>query len=177
MIVPVVIVAGVLAFQAADRSSAQVGRLFDSLSSSTLSAAAETIAGRASVIDADTIEIAGQRIRFNGVDAPESSQYCEDAKGFEYACGRAAAEALDEFLAASRPAKCSFVEWDQYGRFVGNCLRADGRSVAGWLVESGHALDWPRYSLTSASRKTATFAGSRPEAPNAGPCSRPTWFR
>lgn len=29
---------------------------------------------RASVIDGDTIEIAGERIRFNGIDAPESWQ-------------------------------------------------------------------------------------------------------
>ncbi|RWK72961.1 MAG: thermonuclease family protein, partial [Mesorhizobium sp.] len=28
--------------------------------------------GRASVIDGDTVEIAGKRIRFNGIDAPES---------------------------------------------------------------------------------------------------------
>ncbi|WP_394892234.1 thermonuclease family protein [Mesorhizobium sp. AaZ16] len=107
---------------------------------------AETIQGRASVVDGDTIEVAGQRVRFNGIDAPESSQQCEDAQGFRYQCGAAAAEALDEFLAKSRPIRCEFVEWDRYGRYVGNCFRADGESVAAWLVESGHALDWPKYS-------------------------------
>ncbi|MER9615594.1 thermonuclease family protein [Mesorhizobium sp. M0207] len=104
------------------------------------------IAGVASVIDGDTIEIHGQRIRFNGIDAPESRQYCGDAKGVEYPCGRRAANALDTFLAASRPVHCSFVTWDRYGRFVGDCRRADAASVAGWMVEHGQALDWPRYS-------------------------------
>ncbi|WP_246804836.1 thermonuclease family protein [Mesorhizobium mediterraneum] len=102
--------------------------------------------GRASVIDGDTVEIKGKRIRFNGIDAPESRQYCSDAKGFEYPCGRRAAQALDKFLAASRPLRCSFVDRDRYGRLVGNCDRADGRSVQRWLVEQGLALDWPRYS-------------------------------
>ena len=59
---------------------------------------------------------------------------------------RVAARALDEFLAASRPTTCQFVEWDQYGRFVGDCTRADGKSVAVWLVRNGHAMDWPRHS-------------------------------
>jgi endonuclease YncB( thermonuclease family) len=37
-------------------------------------ARADTIAGRASIVDADTIEIAGQRIRILDIDAPESRQ-------------------------------------------------------------------------------------------------------
>ncbi|TKB44326.1 MAG: thermonuclease family protein, partial [Mesorhizobium sp.] len=43
-----------------------------------------SVAGVASVIDGDTIEVHGQHVRFNGIDAPESRQYCDDAKGFEY---------------------------------------------------------------------------------------------
>jgi endonuclease YncB( thermonuclease family) len=155
-----VIIGGIFAYQAVERSGVQVGRMFDSLGSSTLRATARTIQGRASVIDGDTIEVAGQRVRFNGIDAPESLQYCQDAKGFEYTCGRIAARALDQFLASSRPVKCQFVEWDQYDRFVGNCFRADGKSVAGWLVENGHALDWPRYSRLE-------YAGQQAAAKNA----------
>ncbi|MDX8469096.1 hypothetical protein RFM26_25695 [Mesorhizobium sp. VK23B] len=55
----------------------------------------EPITGVASVIDGNTIEVHGQRIRFNGIDAPESKQYYDDAKGFEYPCGRRSAAALD----------------------------------------------------------------------------------
>jgi len=105
-----------------------------------------TLIGRASVIDGDTIEIRGERIRLNGIDAPESAQICNDGGGREYRCGARAANALADFLAASSPTTCEFVEWDQYGRFVGNCSRADGASVQSWLVRNGHAMDWPRYS-------------------------------
>ena len=107
---------------------------------------AAPIVGVASVIDGDTIEVHGQRIRFNGIDAPESRQYCTDAKGFEYPCGRRSAQALDGFLSVSKPVNCAFVTWDRYGRFVADCRRADGASIADWMVAQGQALDWPRYS-------------------------------
>ncbi|RWG08286.1 thermonuclease family protein [Mesorhizobium sp.] len=135
--------AGGLAVQTAMQHS---GTLPDLNLSNLLGPKPQPITGVASVIDGDTIEVHGQRIRFNGIDAPESKQYCDDAKGFEYPCGRRSAEALDSFLAASRPVHCSFVTWDRYHRFVGDCRRADGASVAAWMVEHGQALDWPRYS-------------------------------
>ncbi len=34
------------------------------------------IAGPATVVDGDTIEINGERIRLHGIDAPESDQLC-----------------------------------------------------------------------------------------------------
>lgn len=109
-------------------------------------ALSEPVVGRASVIDADTIEIHGERIRFNGIDAPETWQLCQDRSGKDYRCGQVAATALDDFLSRSRPTRGQFIERDRYGRFVGNCFRADGENVAAWLVRNGHALDWPRYS-------------------------------
>jgi endonuclease YncB( thermonuclease family) len=42
------------------------------------------------------------------------------------------------------------------GRYVGDCFRADGESVAGWLVENGHALDWPKYSGGAYTSQQAT---------------------
>lgn len=103
------------------------------------------IVGRASVIDGDTIEIGGTRIRFDGVDAPERRQTCLDADGAKYRCGHQSAFALDDFLAASRPTTCTpkGKSWD---RMVASCWRADGEDVSAWMVRNGHAIDWPKYS-------------------------------
>lgn len=125
------------------------------------SAGLATIAGVASVIDGDTIEIRGQRIRFNGIDAPESQQLCKNANGADYPCGRRSAAALDGFLAASKPVQCTFVTWDRYHRYIGDCRRADGASVAAWMVEHGQALDWPRYSHGTYAEKQATAEASK----------------
>lgn len=105
-----------------------------------------TLIGRASVVDGDTIQIHGERVRFNGIDAPESAQLCRDDEGKSYRCGSKSAAVLDDLLKASSPTRCEFVERDRYGRFVGNCYRADGASVQELLVRSGWAMDWPRYS-------------------------------
>lgn len=119
--------------------------------------AGQVLKGKASVVDGDTIEIHGERIRFNGVDAPEAAQVCLNGKGKKYRCGAKSADALASYLSKSSPTACEFVERDRYGRFVGNCFRADGASVQEWLVANGHALDWPRYS-------NGTYAGKQKEA-------------
>lgn len=124
-------------------------------------ASPEPIIGVASVVDGDTIEIHGQRIRFSGIDAPESTQICRNGTGKKYRCGQKSAKALDVFLAASQPTRCTFVAWDKYQRFVGNCERADGASVAGWMVANGHALDWPKYSQGAYAAQEAKAKAAR----------------
>ena len=55
--------------------------------------------GQASVIDGDTIEIHGTRVRLWGIDAPESSQLCRGEDSLQYRCGAKAANDLDVFIA------------------------------------------------------------------------------
>jgi len=111
-------------------------------------AAAEDMVGRASVIDGDTIEIHGTRIRLWGIDAPESDQLCRDEDSEKYRCGQKAAAALAAlFDAIPRPVTCTPTNQDQYGRTVAVCsLGSPGPDIGQWLVANGHALDWPQYS-------------------------------
>lgn len=48
--------------------------------------AADLVEGTALVIDGDTIEINDERIRPDGIDAPESAQRCTE-DGHLYPCG------------------------------------------------------------------------------------------
>lgn len=121
---------------------------------------ADDIVGRATVIDGDTIEIGGTRIRFDGIDAPESRQTCQDAGGITYRCGQQSALALDDFLAASRPTACT-PKGKSWGRIVAFCRRADGEDVSAWMVRNGHAVDWPKYSK-------GRYAGEQREAEASG---------
>jgi endonuclease YncB( thermonuclease family) len=105
---------------------------------------ADDFVGQASVVDGDTLEIHGMRIRLWGVDAPESSQLCRGEDSLQYRCGAQAANDLDTFI-ARRPVNCFPLSLDPYGRTVATCF-VGGTDLGEWLVRKGLALDWPQYS-------------------------------
>src|ERR1700738_2644268 len=104
----------------------------------------DDMTGRASVVDGDTLEIHGARIRLWGIDAPESSQLCRGGDSLQYRSGAKAANVLDAFI-ARRPVSCLPISLDQYGRTVATCS-VGGADLGDWLVRTGLALDWPKYS-------------------------------
>ena len=105
---------------------------------STPIAFADDLAGQASVIDGDTLEIHGTRIRLWGIDAPESSQLCRGEDSLQYRCGAKAANELDALI-AQRPVSCIPISLDQYRRTVAPCT-VGGVDLGEWLVRNGLAL-------------------------------------
>lgn len=101
------------------------------------------ISGRVSVVDGDTLEMHGQRIRLWGIDAPEGSQSCE-AAGASYKCGVEAARALDRWL-NGRPVTCTPLDRDRYQRIIARCS-VDRADLGAWLVTEGHAVRYARYA-------------------------------
>jgi endonuclease YncB( thermonuclease family) len=101
------------------------------------------VSGYATVVDGDSLNIAGTSIRLHGVDAPEGRQSCT-RDGARWACGDAAAEAL-EALVAGRTIVCTEKDIDQYGRTVAQCTNGEA-DLGAELVRSGLALAYRQYS-------------------------------
>ena len=101
------------------------------------------IIGQARVIDGDTLEVAGQRIRLHGIDAPESKQLCRK-DGERWRCGKDATSALKAFL-GGRPVNCEELDRDRYSRIIAKCA-VDGADIGEWMVSQGWAVAYYLYS-------------------------------
>ena len=106
---------------------------------------ADDIIGVASVIDGDTIEIHGQRIRLHGIDAPESRQLCVLPTGKKWRCGQAAALALADRIGRAT-IRCEPRDHDRYRRVVAVCFKG-AEDLNSWMVANGWAVAYRKYSL------------------------------
>lgn len=104
------------------------------------------LSGIARVIDGDTIDIRGLRVRLNGIDAPERKQTCETNVGGSYACGVQSTEALIRLLGANE-VQCEKIGTDRNGRVIGRCKTGE-IDIGAWMVEQGWALAYRRYSMS-----------------------------
>lgn len=107
--------------------------------------AQDLIVGVASVIDGDTIEIHGQRVRLFGIDAPESSQLCVRPTGEGWRCGQQASLALADRIGRAT-VSCQLHDLDRYGRVVAVCFKGS-EDLNRWMVANGWAVAFRRYSL------------------------------
>jgi len=111
------------------------------------------IVGVASVVDGDTIEIHGERIRLSGYDTPERGARCGDVNVYQ----RASME-LANFIGSNT------VHCDATGRhedrIVAICA-VNGTDIGDYMVSRGWGRDWPRYSRGRYADEEATARAER----------------
>jgi micrococcal nuclease len=91
--------------------------------------------GNAWVIDGDTIDIAGTRIRLAGIDAPE----------LDHPYGKNAKWTLVN-LCKGQVVRAVFDGELSHDRTVATCYLPDGRDLSAEMVKAGMAIDWPKFS-------------------------------
>lgn len=116
--------------------------------------------GRPRVIDGDTLEIRGERLRLFALDTPEIGQPWWDENGEHQDAGHLAREALLE-LVEGRRLSAKVLREDQYGRSIA-IVKVDGRDIGHKLVSRGLAFASPgsnryRRAQTSAKRRKKGF--------------------
>jgi endonuclease YncB( thermonuclease family) len=105
---------------------------------------AADITGSAKIHDGDQIQIGSQKIRLAGIDAPSVDQLCLNTKGERWTCGVAAREELTHYT-DKKSWSCHVERTDRRGRAVARC-QVDGEDIQKWLVKSGWALSYTRFS-------------------------------
>lgn len=91
------------------------------------------------IVDGDTFDLDGVRIRISGIDAPEAGQKCGN-----WNCGVEATNALFEMLHNSS-VHCETQDEDAYGRTVAVCF-SDESDVGKEMVRRGYAWAFVKYS-------------------------------
>ena len=121
-----------------------------------VASAAFEVEGPARVIDGDTLEVAGERHRLRGIDAPEKGQTCLTVEGGRWCCGLAAAEALARRI-GGRSVSCRSGTRDRYRRRLSVCF-AGRLNLNAWMVRHGWALAYRAYSRDYLAEESAARA-------------------
>jgi endonuclease YncB( thermonuclease family) len=106
------------------------------------------ITGLARIVDGDTLDIGGTRIRMRGIDALEHDQTCSRPGDTSYACGKLARDALVSLIHGAT-VTCVPDGTETYGRIVATCSVPGASSTVDLnsaMVRSGLAFDCPRFS-------------------------------
>lgn len=131
------------------------------------------LVGSVQVIDADTWDVGGERVRLFGIDAPEIAQTCRDARNKSWSCGEWATDQVrDRF--EGHVVTCERLGTDKYQRTIARCFD-DGLDVARDMVSNGLAFAFRRFSSDYVLDEKA--AAIRMVGLHAGSVQSPSEFR
>lgn len=132
--------------------------LFIFLTMAPATSMAQGFGGTVRVLDGDTFDVGGIRVRLHGLDAPEEGQPCSNASGVQWDCGAWVTRQVRDRIGGAL-ATCETVDTDRYGRTVATCTVA-GQDVGRMLVTEGLALAYRKYSMDyDLDEKRAVIAG------------------
>jgi endonuclease YncB( thermonuclease family) len=105
---------------------------------------AADITGVPKIREGDQITIGTSRIRLGGIDAPSVDQLCLNNSGERWTCGVAARDELIKHV-GNKSWTCHVNRTDRRGRQIARC-EVDGEDIQKWMVKSGWALAYVRFS-------------------------------
>lgn len=111
------------------------------LLSRSVALAGDELRGRARVLSADEIEIAGRHVQLAGIRVPRSDQQCRIGDR-TYDCGKVAADALRD-LTTGANVRCIGRGETAAGQLIATCF-ADGYDLSEGMVYTGWAAAEPR---------------------------------
>lgn len=103
------------------------------------------VSGPTFVVDGDTLDVRGQRVRLAGIDAPELHQTCGE-EGHLWNCGEMARIALQAEVNTGA-VRCRGRAFDIYHRLIATCFVGDV-DIGEQMVSSGLAIADGAYRAT-----------------------------
>lgn len=119
---------------------------------------AQSYTGNVSIIDGDTIDMAGTRIRLHGIDAVEREQTCTRDMGV-WACGKEASATLGDII-RGRPVECTQTDTDRFGRVVAKCF-VKSIDLSSAMADAGLAVALPNVTQDYLPDESRARAGAR----------------
>jgi endonuclease YncB( thermonuclease family) len=105
------------------------------------------------VVDGDTLDLAGRRIRLADLDAPERDQTCGRSDGGTWSCGRSASAALAD-ATKGKSLTCTARDIDRYHRTVARCRTPEG-DLGSLMVSKGLAIGLGGYAAEQTAARAA----------------------
>ena len=104
---------------------------------------AQSIIGKAKIIDGDTIHIGKNKIRLHGIDAPEWNQPCT-INNEVWECGEKSTLALKKLI-DNQTVVCEIKDIDLYKRYIAVCF-SNKINLNKEMVHNGWAIAYRYYS-------------------------------